>query len=54
MTIKDHESRLQASFEADMWRDVPAALESLLARGKLPFKPFKSFRKKAGKLKDGE
>jgi hypothetical protein len=46
VTLRDHESRLQCSVEADCWSDVPSQLEGLLGRGQLPWKPFRSFRKK--------
>lgn len=54
ITIRDHESRLQAVVECDTWADIPSMLDSLLGSGKLPWKPFKSFRKKEKKLKEGE
>jgi hypothetical protein len=54
VTLRDHEARLQASIEADCWQDIPAQLEGLLGRGAIPWKPFKSFRKKEKKLKEGE
>lgn len=46
VTLKDHEGRVSCAFEADCWADIPAQLESLLGRGTLPWKPFKSYRKK--------
>lgn len=54
MTVKDHESRLQAVIDCDTWNDIPPLLDSLLCGGKLPWKPFKSFRRKEKKLKEGE
>ncbi len=46
VTLRDHESRLQAVIEADQWQDIPSQLEGLLGRGAIPWKPFKSYRKK--------
>lgn len=53
VTLRDHEGRQQATVECDMFRDIPSLLEGLLARGKAPWKAFRSYREKAKKSKDG-
>jgi hypothetical protein len=49
VTLKNHEESLQATIEVDVWEDIPSALEAALASGKMPWKEFKSFRKKKPK-----
>jgi hypothetical protein len=49
VTLKDHEMGLQATFECDQWEDIPALAESLYAKGKLPWKEFRTYRTKKKK-----
>lgn len=49
VTVKDHEQGLQAALEVDVWADIPSALESALLAGTLPWKEFKTYRKKKPK-----
>jgi hypothetical protein len=46
VTLREHDAGLQAVLELDQLVDLATAVEAVLASGKVPWRPYKSYRSK--------